>query len=103
MRSFADAFNALGDESRLKIIKILREGKLPVNELVQRCGLSQQTVSYHLRVLRQVGIALDIREGQRIHYGLNPETFIGLRLFMRYLEKGNGSTSAAMSNSPDET
>ncbi|HEU4657005.1 MAG TPA: metalloregulator ArsR/SmtB family transcription factor [Capillimicrobium sp.] len=67
----ADAFNAIAEPRRREILDALREGELPVNELVRRLGLAQPQVSKHLRVLREVG-AVEVREdGRRRLYRLN--------------------------------
>ncbi|MDT8900301.1 ArsR/SmtB family transcription factor [Anaeroselena agilis] len=87
MWCLADTLKALGDESRLKIVKMLQEGKLPVGEIAQRCGLSQPTVSYHLKILKQVGIAINNRDGKWIYYNLNPDIFVYLALFMQYRKR----------------
>ena len=69
----ADAFNAVAEPRRRQILDVLAGGELPVNDLVQRLGLSQPQVSKHLRVLRAVG-AVDVREdGRQRFYRLNGE------------------------------
>jgi DNA-binding transcriptional ArsR family regulator len=67
----ADAFNAVAEPRRRQILDVLSDGELPVNDVVQRLGLSQPQVSKHLRVLREVG-AVDVREdGRQRFYRLN--------------------------------
>ena len=66
-----DAFNAVAEPRRRQILDVLADGELPVNDVVQRLGLSQPQVSKHLRVLREVG-AVDVREdGRQRFYRLN--------------------------------
>jgi DNA-binding transcriptional ArsR family regulator len=66
-----DAFNAVAEPRRRQILDVLAGGELPVNDVVQRLGLSQPQVSKHLRVLREVG-AVDVREdGRQRFYRLN--------------------------------
>ena len=68
-----DAFNAVAEPRRRQILDVLSRGELPVNDVVQRLGLSQPQVSKHLRVLREVG-AVDVREdGRQRFYRLNGE------------------------------
>ena len=68
-----DAFNAVAEPRRRQILDVLSGGELPVNDVVQRLGLSQPQVSKHLRVLREVG-AVDVREdGRQRFYRLNGE------------------------------
>ena len=67
----ADAFNAVAEPRRRKILDLLAGGEQPVNDLVRRLGIAQPLVSKHLRVLREVGL-VDVRdEGRRRIYRLN--------------------------------
>ncbi|HWK26833.1 MAG TPA: metalloregulator ArsR/SmtB family transcription factor [Solirubrobacter sp.] len=67
----ADAFNAVAEPRRREILDLLATGERPVNDLVQRLGLTQPQVSKHLRVLREVG-AVDVRDhGRQRLYRLN--------------------------------
>ncbi|MGH2376774.1 MAG: ArsR/SmtB family transcription factor [bacterium] len=67
----ADAFNAVAEPRRRKILEVLAGGERPVNDLVTQLGLAQPQVSKHLRVLREVGL-VDVREeGRQRMYRLN--------------------------------
>ena len=66
-----DAFNAVAEPRRRQILDVLAGGERPVNDLVQRLGVTQPLVSKHLRVLREVGL-VDVRdEGRQRIYRLN--------------------------------
>jgi DNA-binding transcriptional ArsR family regulator len=66
-----DAFNAVAEPQRRRILDLLTGGERSVNELVEGLGLSQPQVSKHLRVLREVG-AVHVRDdGRRRLYRLN--------------------------------
>jgi len=67
----ADAFNAVAEPRRRRILDVLAGGERPVNDLVRVLGLAQPQVSKHLRVLREVG-AVEVREhGRQRLYRLN--------------------------------
>jgi DNA-binding transcriptional ArsR family regulator len=67
----ADAFNAVAEPRRRRILDVLVDGERPVNDLVAELALSQPQVSKHLRVLREVGL-VDVRgEGRQRLYRLN--------------------------------
>jgi DNA-binding transcriptional ArsR family regulator len=67
----ADAFNAVAEPRRRRILDLLGQGERPVNDLVVALRLAQPQVSRHLRVLREVGL-VDVREeGRRRLYRLN--------------------------------
>jgi DNA-binding transcriptional ArsR family regulator len=67
----ADAFNAVAEPRRRQILDLLAEDERPVNEIVQRLGLSQPQASKHLRVLREVGLVEVRPHGRRRVYRLN--------------------------------
>ncbi len=66
-----DAFNAVAEPQRRRILDLLASGELAVNELVARLGLTQPQVSKHLRVLREVGAVAVRDDGRRRLYRLN--------------------------------
>lgn len=65
-----DAFNAIAEPKRRAILDELAAGELPVNELVERLGMTQPQVSKHLRVLREVGLVSTREEGRQRFYRL---------------------------------
>jgi DNA-binding transcriptional ArsR family regulator len=67
------AFQVLGEPNRQAILSVLRDGELPVGELVDRLGLSQPAVSKHLRVLKGAGLVEVRADAQRRLYRIRPE------------------------------
>ncbi|WLP90604.1 metalloregulator ArsR/SmtB family transcription factor [Gordonia sp. NB41Y] len=67
----SDVFNAIAEPQRREILTLLRSGERPVTEVARELGLSQPGVSKHLRVLREVGLVRDRREGKQRVYGLD--------------------------------
>jgi ArsR family transcriptional regulator len=61
---------ALGDPSRLRIVRLLKEGSLCVCEIESVLGLPQYAVSRHLGILRQAELVEGWREGTWMHYRL---------------------------------
>ena len=68
----AEIFKALGDETRLTIVQLLIGRELCVCDILDSFDMSQPAISHHLKVLRQVGVVRDKREGKWIYYSLNP-------------------------------
>jgi DNA-binding transcriptional ArsR family regulator len=64
-------YKALGDESRLKLLKRLQEGPMSLAEATQEVGLAKSTTHHHLAILRQAGFVL-IQEGDDT-YRLRPD------------------------------
>jgi len=73
----AAIFSALGDPTRLRLVKLLCRQSLPdalcVNALASRLGITQSAVSQHLRVLKSIGLVKGKRRDYYVHYRINPE------------------------------
>ncbi len=63
-------FKALGDESRLRILRLLASGDLYLTEIAERMGLSKPTVSHHLAHLRAAGLVTITQSGTLTYYAL---------------------------------
>jgi ArsR family transcriptional regulator len=64
---------AISDDTRQKIMSECCCCSLSVNEIVEKVGVSQPTVSHHLAILRDVGL-VDVREeGKQTFYTLNQD------------------------------
>lgn len=74
----ADIFDVLADGTRRELLTHLRDhaasgsGEVAVSELVAELGISQPTVSKHLKVLRDSGLVSVREEGQHRFYRLDP-------------------------------
>jgi len=83
----ASLFRALGDETRLQILRFLQSGERYGGEIVEHCGLSQPSISRHLRLLAAEGLIGVRREGGTKYYRLNPETFAIIARSIEHLGK----------------
>ena len=63
---------ALADETRLRILSLLRDGEVCVCHLQSSLRLPQPTISRHLAYLRKAGLVNARRDGVWMHYGLAP-------------------------------
>ncbi len=73
-------FRALGDETRLSILRQLREQEeVCACDFTACCELAQPTVSHHLKVLREAGLIVGDKRGLWVHYRLNRERMARLR------------------------
>ena len=70
-----DSLQALADPTRFRIVEILRDGELAVNDIVGNVQIDQSGVSRHLRILHEAGFVQMRPEGQRRFYSLRPEPF----------------------------
>ena len=70
MRSLVDLFKALSDETRLRILNLLRGGELCVCEVMDVLQMPQPRISHQLRILKGAGLVVDRREGKWVIYAL---------------------------------
>lgn len=64
-------FKALADMTRLRIIGLLIVREMCVCEVMVALDLTQPTASHHLRILENVGLVKDRKEGKWVFYALN--------------------------------
>jgi DNA-binding transcriptional ArsR family regulator len=67
------ALKALGEETRLRILRLLFKEPLSVNEIADRLQVSQYNVSKHLRVMREAGLLETERDGKQRLYSVSPK------------------------------
>jgi ArsR family transcriptional regulator len=76
VRQMSEIFKALGDPTRLRIIRMLASGMendLCVADLAKKLGITQPAASQHIRILRSVDILEPNRVGFRVYYNINTE------------------------------
>ena len=66
-------FDVLAEPHRRQILDLLREDERAVGDLVAEVGISQPSMSKHLRVLRDAGLVEVRTDAQRRMYRLRPE------------------------------
>lgn len=69
----AEFFKIFGDSSRIRILSILREDKLCVNEISYLLQLSVSAVSHQLRILRQARLVRYQKIGKEVFYSLDDD------------------------------
>ncbi len=67
-------FHELGDQTRLRVLACIAHGRKNVSTIVAELGLSQPQVSYHLRKLKDAGLAVEEKDGRWVWYEANHES-----------------------------
>jgi len=62
---------AIADDTRIKILSLLLKNNYCVRALAKEVGLSESTVSQHLKVLREAGLICGNKRGYFMHYGVD--------------------------------
>lgn len=69
----AKIFKALSDPVRLEILDFLRDGEKCVCEIIPYVKCIQPVVSRHLKILKDCGIVIDRKEGNRRLYSITDQ------------------------------
>src|SRR5882724_5658181 len=86
MQTASALYRLLGDEARLRLLRVLTRERLNVTELTGVLGLAQSGVSRHLGLLKDAGLVAEERDGGFSYYRLAP----------RLLDEGGVSLAAAL-------
>lgn len=70
LQDLADFFKVFGDATRLKILYVLLCSEMCVYDISSILGMSQSAISHQLRVLKQMDLVKNRREGKTIFYSL---------------------------------
>lgn len=62
---------ALGDPTRLKIIKLLTDGEQCACKLLEAFQITQPTLSHHMKILSETELVSVRREGKWAYYSIN--------------------------------
>ena len=84
-RKAAVLFKALGDENRIRILKLLCSGEKCACKLLDELNISQPTLSHHMKILCDSGIVTGRKEGKWIHYSICCEGAAAARNILQFL------------------
>jgi SAM-dependent methyltransferase len=72
MRQVSALYRLLGDEARLRLLRVLTRERLNVTELTGILGLAQSGVSRHLGLLKDAGLVVEEKDGGFTYYRVGP-------------------------------
>jgi ArsR family transcriptional regulator len=72
MKEASALFRLLGDDARLRLLRLLARDRFNVTELTGILGLAQSGVSRHLGLLKDAGLVVEDRDGAYAYYRLGP-------------------------------
>lgn len=112
MDHVAGVFKALSDPYRLKIVMFLAEPeperiRSPLGvcsaDLQDLLGLSQPTVSHHLKLLFQAGLIGSAKQGKLTYYHLNVQGFKDVQRFGKQYRKVAKNQSKSLNKNPTKS
>ena len=81
----AEVFKALADPTRVRLLQYLAEsqsGTACACHLPTALGISQPTLSFHMRKLHDAGLVTREKRSRWVHYWIRPEALVRVRSFL---------------------
>jgi len=79
-------FKALNDQTRRRILEMLREQDLTAGEIAEAFDMKKPSISHHLDLLKQADLVMAEKKGQFVHYSLNTTVLDDLIAWMINLQ-----------------
>ncbi len=86
-----EAFKALADPTRRRILELLHERDLTAGELAEHFDMTKPSLSHHLNTLKAASLVRSERDGQNIIYSLNTTVVQDLMRWFYALTEKDGS------------
>lgn len=80
-------FKALNDETRRKIIELLKEKDMNAGEIADQFNISKPSISHHLDILKRADLITSEKKGQFVEYSLNTSILEDLLNWILTLKK----------------
>ncbi|MFJ5622562.1 autorepressor SdpR family transcription factor [Peribacillus loiseleuriae] len=86
-----NAFKALSDPTRRKILDLLKNRDLTAGEISDHFNMTKPSISQHLKLLKNADLVEDEKKGQYVVYSLNTTVFQELISWaLDFIDKGDG-------------
>jgi len=80
-------FKALNDETRRKIIELLKNKNMNAGDIAEKFNISKPSISHHLDILKRADLITSEKKGQFIEYSLNTTILEDLMSWILTLKK----------------
>lgn len=70
IQGLAEFYKVFGDTTRIKILCVLFQSELCVCDIAEVTGMTQSAISHQLRILKQMKLVKNRREGKTVFYSL---------------------------------
>ncbi len=75
-KTYAKCLKVLSDETRLEIMDLLSEGEMCACALLDQFSITQPTLSYHMKMMKDCGLVDSRKDGIWVKYSVNHEKLI---------------------------
>ena len=91
MKDITLTFKALSDETRIRILSLMKEGELCVCDIAETLQMTQPNISFHISLLKEARLIKDRKSGRWIHYSLDDSDMFNRFLLLGVFEKMGSS------------
>src|SRR4051812_26491392 len=77
-----EVFNAIAQPRRREILRLLSAGELSAGQVASRFAVTQPAISQHLKVLKEVGLISERRDGTKRMLSVRAEGLVELNDFL---------------------
>ncbi|MBQ1287867.1 MAG: winged helix-turn-helix transcriptional regulator [Erysipelotrichaceae bacterium] len=84
--SYGETFKALSDPARRQILMMLKKGRMSAGDISRNFKMSQASVSYHLKLLKEADLIFEEKEKNYIYYALNTSVLEEVMLWLADLK-----------------
>lgn len=91
-----DAFQAIADPTRRRMLRLLIDKELPIRAIAQSFPISRTAVNKHLHVLADAGLVQRRRHGRETLYRTRPEPLADVQAWLSFFERYWGERLAAL-------
>ena len=100
-KKIAAMFKAFGDENRIQILQLLKDGEKCACHLLEEMNITQPTLSHHMKLLCDAGIVIGRKEGKWMHYSISEEGLRQIEGYLVQLVPENKSEKSCCKNKDD--
>lgn len=80
-------FKALSDETRIRILSLMKNGEVCVCDIAETLKMTQPNISFHISLLKEAGLIKDRKNGRWVHYSLDDSDMFKRFLLLGLFEK----------------
>lgn len=89
MANLNKVFTALSDETRRKMLVLLKKGSMSAGEIAEHFDISKPSITFHLKILKEAELVDSKKKGQFVIYTLRASVFEEtMIMFMNMVKKG---------------
>jgi len=85
--AYAETFKALSDPVRRKILTLLKDGRMSAGDIAAHFKMTNATISYHLKTLKEADLIFEQKEKNFIYYSLNISVIEEIMLWLSDLKE----------------